>query len=62
MRIRIELTNDEEMVLEYTLETIIKNLKKAGEQGSMFEGRIPLTDFEVVTIANLLLNIKNNNQ
>lgn len=59
---RIELTKDDEMVLEYTLGTILKNLKEAGEYGSIFDCRMPLTDFDVATLANLLLEIKNNNQ
>lgn len=59
---RIELTMDDEKVLEYTLETILMNLKKAGRYGSIFDCLIPFTDFDVVTLANLLLQIRNNKQ
>lgn len=59
---RIELTKDDEMVLEYTLETILMNLKKAGRYGSIFDHSLPFTDFDVATLANLLLQIRNNNQ
>lgn len=59
---RIELTMDEEKVLEYTLETILMKLKKAGRYGSIFDCSLPFTDFDVVTLANLLLEIRNNNQ
>lgn len=59
---RIELTKDDEMVLEYTLETILMNLKKLGGYGSKFEGSMPFTDFDVVTLAILLLEIRNNKQ
>lgn len=59
---RIELTMDDEKVLEYTLETILMNLKKAGRYGSIFDCQMPLTDFDVVTLANLLLEIRNNKQ
>lgn len=59
---RIELTMDDETVLEYTLETILKNLKEAGGYGSIFDCLMPFTDFEVATLANLLSEIKNNNQ
>lgn len=59
---RIELTMDDEKVLEYTLETILMNLKKAGRYGSICDCSMPFTDFDVVTLANLLLEIRNNKQ
>ena len=59
---RIELTKDDEKVLEYTLETILMNLKKAGRYGSICDCSMPFTDFDVVTLANLLLEIRNNKQ